>query len=122
MYQSLHTAVVRSRSHAIEIRIPAAGRSAHGGAQRRGQLHGCKEGKPIRRSHRSQGRLAGQLMEWRDQVADAGGFVESMKSEDVFKEQIYIFTPAEDVVELPGGATPVDFAYAHPAPRIGIVR
>ena len=51
-----------------------------------------------------------QLMEWRDQVADAEEFVESMKS-DVFKEQIYVFTPAGDIIELPAGATPVDFAY-----------
>ena len=51
-----------------------------------------------------------RLMEWRDQVADAEEFVESMKS-DVFKEQIYVFTPAGDIIELPAGATPVDFAY-----------
>jgi GTP diphosphokinase / guanosine-3',5'-bis(diphosphate) 3'-diphosphatase len=51
-----------------------------------------------------------QLMEWRDQVADAEEFVESLKS-DVFKEQIYVFTPAGDIIELPAGATPVDFAY-----------
>ena len=49
-------------------------------------------------------------MEWRDQVADAEEFVESLKS-DVFKEQIYVFTPAGDIIELPAGATPVDFAY-----------
>ena len=51
-----------------------------------------------------------QLMEWRDQVADAEEFVESLKS-DVFKEMIYVFTPAGDIIELPAGATPVDFAY-----------
>ena len=49
-------------------------------------------------------------MEWRDEVADAEEFVESLKS-DVFQDMIYVFTPKGDIIELPAGATPVDFAY-----------
>jgi GTP pyrophosphokinase len=56
-------------------------------------------------------------MDWRDQVADAEEFVESLKS-DVFQEMIYVFTPAGDIIELPAGATPVDFAYRS-TPRSG---
>ncbi len=50
------------------------------------------------------------LMDWRDEIADAQEFVESLKT-DVFREMIYVFTPAGDIIELPDGATPVDFAY-----------
>ena len=49
-------------------------------------------------------------MDWRNEVESAQDFVESLKS-DVFQEHIYVFTPQGDIVELPKGATPIDFAY-----------
>ncbi len=109
MYQSLHTAVVGPGGHPIEIQIRS--REMHRIAE-----HGVAAHWRYKEGGRSDARVEAkvawlrQLMEWRDQVADAEEFVESLKS-DVFKEQIYVFTPAGDVVELPAGATPVDFAY-----------
>jgi GTP pyrophosphokinase len=49
-------------------------------------------------------------MEWRQDVEDAGEFVDIMKS-DVFEDRVYVFTPRGDIIDLPSGATPIDFAY-----------
>lgn len=109
MYQSLHTAVIGQGGHPIEIQIRSW--EMHRIAE-----HGVAAHWRYKEGSRSDARVEAkvawlrQLMEWRDQVADAEEFVESLKS-DVFKEQIYVFTPAGDVIELPAGATPVDFAY-----------
>jgi len=51
-----------------------------------------------------------QLMEWRKEVTDAREFIDSLKT-DVFQDRVYTFTPRGDVVDLPAGATPIDFAY-----------
>ena len=109
MYQSLHTAVVGPGGHPIEIqirtwemhRIAEHGVAAHWRYKEGGRADARIEAKVA---------WLRQLMEWRDQVADAEEFVESLKS-DVFQDQIYVFTPAGDIIELPAGATPVDFAY-----------
>ncbi|MCC7021971.1 MAG: bifunctional (p)ppGpp synthetase/guanosine-3',5'-bis(diphosphate) 3'-pyrophosphohydrolase [Thermomicrobiales bacterium] len=109
MYQSLHTAVVGPGGHPIEIQIRS--REMHRIAE-----HGVAAHWRYKEGGRSDARVEAkvawlrQLMEWRDQVADAEEFVESLKS-DVFQEQIYVFTPKGDIIELPAGATPVDFAY-----------
>jgi GTP pyrophosphokinase len=50
------------------------------------------------------------LMEWRQDVEDASEFVDSMKS-DVFEDRVYVFTPKGDIIDLPSGSTPIDFAY-----------
>jgi GTP pyrophosphokinase len=49
-------------------------------------------------------------MEWRQDVDDASDFVDAMKS-DVFDDRVYAFTPKGDIVDLPAGSTPIDFAY-----------
>jgi GTP pyrophosphokinase len=109
MYQSLHTAVIGPDGQAIEIqirthemhRIAENGVAAHWRYKEGGKGDARVEAKVA---------WLRQLMDWRDQVADAEEFVESLKS-DVFQEMIYVFTPAGDIIELPAGATPVDFAY-----------
>src|SRR5690606_24389170 len=50
------------------------------------------------------------LMDWEREVADPHQFVDSLKT-DLFEDQVYVFTPQGDVIELPPGATPLDFAY-----------
>jgi GTP pyrophosphokinase len=109
MYQSLHTAVIGPEGRAVEIqirtwemhRLAEYGIAAHWRYKEGGKSDSRVEAKVA---------WLRQLMDWRDQVADAEEFVESLKS-DVFQEMIYVFTPAGDIIELPNGATPVDFAY-----------
>ena len=50
------------------------------------------------------------LMEWRQDITDAGDFVDAMKS-DVFEDRVFVFTPQGDVIDLPVNSTPIDFAY-----------
>jgi len=52
-----------------------------------------------------------QLLEWKDEVASANQFVDRIKDE-VFEDRVYVFTPNGKVMDLPAGATPIDFAYA----------
>ncbi len=109
MYQSLHTAVIGPEGHSLEIQIRT--REMHRVAEYGVAAHWrYKEGG--KSDARIQAKVAWlrQLMDWRDEVADAEEFVESLKS-DVFQEMLYVFTPAGDIIELPAGATPVDFAY-----------
>jgi GTP pyrophosphokinase len=109
MYQSLHTAVIGPDAHPVEIQIRT--RDMHQVAEYGIAAHWrYKEGG--RSDTRLESKIAWlrQLMDWRDEVADAEEFVESLKS-DVFQDMVYVFTPAGDIIELPNGATPVDFAY-----------
>jgi len=109
MYQSLHTAVIGPDGRPLEIQIRT--RDMHQIAEYGVAAHWrYKEGG--KSDARVEAKIAWlrQLMDWRDEVADAEEFVESLKS-DVFQEMIYVFTPAGDIIELPARATPVDFAY-----------
>jgi GTP pyrophosphokinase len=109
MYQSLHTAVLAFGARPLEIqirtwemhRVAEYGIAAHWRYKEAGRADANVEAKIA---------WLRQLMEWRDEVVDAQEFVESLKS-DVFREMIYVFTPAGDIIALPRGATPVDFAY-----------
>ncbi len=109
MYQSLHTAVIGPDGHAVEMQIRT--REMHRVAE-----YGIAAHWRYKEGGKSDSRLEAkitwlrQLMDWRDEVADAEEFVESLKS-DVFQDMVYCFTPAGDIIELPNGATPVDFAY-----------
>ena len=51
-----------------------------------------------------------QLLEWKDDVAEAGEFVDQFKSE-MFADRVFVFTPMGKIIDLPAGATPLDFAY-----------
>lgn len=109
MYQSLHTAVRALDARPVEVQIRT--KEMHIAAEYGIASHWrYKEGG--KRDAGLEARVAWlrQLMDWRDEVVDAQAFMETLKS-DVFQEMLYVFTPAGDIIELPAGSTPVDFAY-----------
>ncbi len=111
MYRSLHTAVLSRRSgRPMEIQIRT--REMHEVAERGIAAHWqYKEEKRHERRFQEKISWLRQLMEWRQDVSDANEFVNGMKS-DVFHDRVYVFTPQGDVIDLPAGSTPIDFAYS----------
>ena len=109
-YQSLHTAVIDSQGKTIEVQIRTwemhehaeYGVAAHWRYKEGGQ-HDAKLQERLTYLRR--------LMEFGPEVKDdAEAFLDTMKSE-VFQDRVYVYTPQGDIVDLPVGATPVDFAY-----------
>ncbi|MEX1019415.1 MAG: bifunctional (p)ppGpp synthetase/guanosine-3',5'-bis(diphosphate) 3'-pyrophosphohydrolase [Litorilinea sp.] len=111
MYRSLHTAVLSKRSgRPMEIQIRT--REMDDVAERGIAAHWqYKEQKKHDERFQQKITWLRALMDWRQEVTDAGEFVDSMKS-DVFNDRVYVFTPQGDVIDLAAGSTPIDFAYA----------
>ncbi|HKP52809.1 MAG TPA: bifunctional (p)ppGpp synthetase/guanosine-3',5'-bis(diphosphate) 3'-pyrophosphohydrolase [Chloroflexia bacterium] len=111
MYRSLHTAVwaIENKSLEIQIRTHEMHELAEYGIAAHWRY---KEQRGGKRDHSYEQKIAWlrRLMSWRDEVESAQDFVDSLKS-DLFQEHIYVFTPEGEIVELPKGATAIDFAY-----------
>ena len=111
MYQSLHTTVVGNTGKPFEIqirtyemhRIAEYGIAAH---------WKYKEGSTGDMMNSDDMKLSWlrQALELQKEVNDSTEFVESLKM-DLFSQQVFVFTPQGDVIELPAGATPLDFAF-----------
>jgi guanosine-3',5'-bis(diphosphate) 3'-pyrophosphohydrolase len=109
MYQSLHTTVVGPGGKPLEIQIRT--RDMHRTAQFGIAAHWrYKEGVKQSKDNADVAWL-GQMMEWLKDMADPREFMDSLKI-DLYGGQVFVFTPKGDVVNLPAGATPVDFAYS----------
>ncbi len=108
-YQSLHTAVVYDDGKTLEVQIrtPEMDQNAELGIAAHWRY---KEG--VARDDAFERRILWfrSLMEWRQDIKDAGEFVAGLKS-DVFEDRVYVFTPKGDIIDLPAGSTPLDFAY-----------
>jgi GTP pyrophosphokinase len=113
MYQSLHTTVIgpEGRPLEIQIRTHAMHRTAEFGiaAHWRYKDGGPKDGK--RTSEESDLAWLAQMMEWQRETQDPREFMESLKI-DLYKGQVFVYTPKGDVVSIAAGATPIDFAYS----------
>ena len=109
MYQSLHTTVVGPGGKPLEIQIRT--RDMHRTAKFGIAAHWRykESGKQIKDA--AETAWLGQMMDWLKDMADPREFMDSLKI-DLYGGQVFVFTPKGDVVNLPAGATPVDFAYA----------
>jgi GTP pyrophosphokinase len=108
-YQSIHTAVIGPEGKTVEVQIRT--REMHERNELGVAAHWrYKEGMKDAGSLDRKVAWLRQLLEWKDEVADAGDFVERFRTE-MFEDRIYVFTPKGKVVDLPRGATPLDFAY-----------
>jgi RelA/SpoT family (p)ppGpp synthetase len=110
LYRSLHTAVVTDDGKTLEVQIRTD--AMHETAEYGIAAHWrYKEGRKLRDIEFEQKiNWLRQLMEWRQDITDATEFVASLKT-DVFQDRVYTFTPKGDVIDLPSGSTPIDFAY-----------
>jgi len=108
-YQSLHTTVMfdDAKSLEVQIRTPEMNQNAEYGIAAHWKY---KEGSKRDDDYERRLIWLRSLMEWRQDVDDAREFVDSMKT-DVFQDRVYVFTPKGDVIDLPAGSTPIDFAY-----------
>ncbi|MBW2208398.1 MAG: bifunctional (p)ppGpp synthetase/guanosine-3',5'-bis(diphosphate) 3'-pyrophosphohydrolase, partial [Deltaproteobacteria bacterium] len=110
LYRSLHTAVVGPEGRNLEIQIRTEEMHQH--AELGVAAHWrYKEGGAFDAGY--EGKLAWlrQLLEWKDEEHSAHDFVDRFKSE-AFQERVYVLTPQGRIIDLPQGATPLDFAYA----------
>lgn len=111
MYQSLHTTLVGAHGEPFEIQIRTweMHRTAEYGIAAHWKY---KEGagKPVGGNFEQKLSWLRQMLEWQHDSRDAGEFMESLKI-DLFADTVFVFTPKGDVVELPAGSCPVDFAY-----------
>ncbi|RDV28088.1 GTP diphosphokinase [Alteromonas aestuariivivens] len=109
-YQSIHTVIVGPAGKPVEIQIRT--QKMHQDAELGVAAHWkYKEG--------STGKASGyderinwlrRILQWQEEVAESGDLVEELRSQ-VFDDRVYVFTPKGDVVDLPQGSTPLDFAY-----------
>jgi len=108
-YQSLHTSVIYSDGKPLEVQIRTE--EMHRNAEFGIAAHWLYKEKGSPDDYYQQRiNWLRKLMEWRTDVEDAQEFVEGIKS-DVFEDRVYVFTPRGDIIDLPMGATPIDFAY-----------
>ncbi len=108
MYQSLHTTVLGDTGRPFEIQIRT--HEMHQIAEYGIAAHWkYKEGITADKDEVKLSWLR-QALEWQKETKDPEEFIERLKV-DLFDSQVYVFTPAGDVLELPAGATPLDFAF-----------
>jgi GTP pyrophosphokinase len=115
MYQSLHTSVIGPQGKPVEMQIRTFGmhrRAEYGvAAHWKYKEDGRTGAETDKRGDMDDMSWVRQLLDWQSEVEDPGEFLESLRFE-INQTETYVFTPRGDVIALPSGSTPVDFAYA----------
>ena len=108
-YQALHTTVVGEGGMHLEVQIKTV--DMHQVSEYGVAAHWrYKEGKSSDINFEEKMSGLRQLLEWQREVTSTAEFIESVK-QDVFRDQVFVYTPKGRIVELTAGSTPVDFAY-----------
>lgn len=111
MYQSLHTTVLGDNGEPFEIQIRTY--EMHRVAEYGIAAHWkYKEGDTSQKQNNEDMKLAWlrQTLEWQKELNDPREFMETLKM-DLFASQVFVFTPKGEVIDLPAGSTPLDFAF-----------
>jgi len=109
MYQSLHTTIIGPRGERIEVQIRT--REMHRIAEEGVAAHWkYKSGSGIDLEDVQRFQWLRQMLEWQQQVKDPQEFLHGFK-EDLFPDEVFVFTPKGDLLNFPQGATVIDFAY-----------
>jgi len=111
-YQSLHTAVIGPKGRPLEIQIRT--RRMHHIAEYGIAAHWRykESGASVKANTDSDKKITWlrQLVDWRQDLADAQEYMDEVKI-DLFSDEVFVFSPRGDVIDLPTGSTPIDFAY-----------
>jgi GTP pyrophosphokinase len=109
MYQSLHTTVIGNKGEIFEVQIRTyeMHRTAEYGIAAHWKY---KEGYAKGNNFDDKLTWLRQLLEWQTDLNDPKEFMETLKI-DFFTDEVFVFTPKGDVINLPDGSTPIDFAY-----------
>lgn len=110
-YQSIHTVVIGPENKNVEIQIRSE--QMHDDAEMGVAAHWVyKEGAPGGRGQGYEDKIAWlrKLLAWHEDMAEKDDLVQEIRSQ-VFEDRVYVFTPKGDVIDLPAGSTPLDFAY-----------
>ncbi|GAA1533698.1 RelA/SpoT family protein [Nocardioides humi] len=115
MYQSLHTTVIGPQGKPVEMQIRTFAmhrRAEYGVAAHWKYKEDGRAGNDTdKRGDLDDMSWVRQLLDWQSEVEDPGEFLESLRFE-INQTETYVFTPRGDVIALPSGSTPIDFAYA----------
>ncbi len=114
MYQSLHTTLIGPSGEPFEVQIRTweMHRTAQYGIAAHWKYKEDMNGVSSKHSQDEKMAWLQKILEWQQNLSDNREFMNVLKQDlDVFQDSVFVFSPKGDVIELPAGSTPIDFAY-----------